>query len=92
MAFLDVFSQVFGLTKPGPCHYRCKQNDAYGTAHRQKLYTKMGDGGVAFLVSATSEQTRFRMRGAIGGLSMDGKSWPHGFHGDAYPHGTVFRV
>jgi hypothetical protein len=23
-------------------------------------------------------------------VSMDGKSWPHGFHGDAYPHGTVF--
>jgi hypothetical protein len=24
------------------------------------------------------------------GVSMDGKSWPHGFSGDAYPHGTVF--
>jgi hypothetical protein len=24
------------------------------------------------------------------GVNMDGKSWPHGFHGDAYPHGTVF--
>ena len=24
------------------------------------------------------------------GVSMDSKSWPHGFHGDAYPHGTVF--
>jgi hypothetical protein len=24
------------------------------------------------------------------GVSMDGKSWPHGFHGDAYAHGTVF--
>ncbi len=24
------------------------------------------------------------------GVSMDAKSWPHGFHGDAYPHGTVF--
>ncbi len=24
------------------------------------------------------------------GVSMDGKSWPHGFEGDAYPHGTVF--
>ncbi len=24
------------------------------------------------------------------GVSMDGKSWPHGFTGDAYPHGTVF--
>ena len=24
------------------------------------------------------------------GVSMDGKSWPHGFKGDAYPHGTVF--
>jgi hypothetical protein len=21
---------------------------------------------------------------------MDGKSWPHGFRGDAYPHGSVF--
>ena len=24
------------------------------------------------------------------GVSMDGKSWPHGWRGDAYPHGTVF--
>jgi len=24
------------------------------------------------------------------GVTMDGKSWPHGFTGDAYPHGTVF--
>jgi len=24
------------------------------------------------------------------GVSMDGKSWPHGFKGDAYPHGVVF--
>jgi hypothetical protein len=24
------------------------------------------------------------------GISMDGKSWPHGFHGDAFPHGAVF--
>ncbi|MBZ5665070.1 MAG: selenium-binding family protein [Acidobacteriia bacterium] len=24
------------------------------------------------------------------GVSMDGKSWPHGFQRDAYPHGTVF--
>jgi len=24
------------------------------------------------------------------GVSMDGKLWPHGFHGDAYAHGTVF--
>lgn len=24
------------------------------------------------------------------GVSMDGKSWPHGFHGDAFVHGAVF--
>jgi hypothetical protein len=24
------------------------------------------------------------------GVSMDGKSWPHGFRGDAYAHGAVF--
>jgi len=24
------------------------------------------------------------------GVSMDGRSWPHGFHGHAYPQGTVF--
>jgi quercetin dioxygenase-like cupin family protein len=24
------------------------------------------------------------------GVSMDGKTWPHGFRGDAYPHGAVF--
>jgi hypothetical protein len=34
---------------------------------------------------------RFRDAGSErAGVSMDGKSWPHGFHGDAYPHGTVF--
>ncbi len=34
---------------------------------------------------------RFRDSGSTqAGVSMDGKSWPHGFHGDAYPHGTVF--
>lgn len=26
------------------------------------------------------------------GVSMDGKTWPHGFKGNAYPHGTVFAV
>ncbi|HKS73575.1 MAG TPA: hypothetical protein VJQ82_10295 [Terriglobales bacterium] len=26
------------------------------------------------------------------GVSMDGKSWPHGFKGNAYPHGTVFSL
>jgi hypothetical protein len=34
---------------------------------------------------------RFRDAGSErSGVSMDGKSWPHGFHGDAYAHGTVF--
>jgi hypothetical protein len=34
---------------------------------------------------------RFRDAGnQRAGVSMDGKSWPHGFQGDAYPHGTVF--
>jgi hypothetical protein len=34
---------------------------------------------------------RFRDAGSEKpGVSMDGKSWPHGFRGDAYPHGTVF--
>jgi len=34
---------------------------------------------------------RFRDAGSDQpGVSMDGKSWPQGFHGDAYPHGTVF--
>jgi hypothetical protein len=33
----------------------------------------------------------FRDRGSDRpGVSMDGKSWPHGFHGNAYAHGTVF--
>jgi 56kDa selenium binding protein (SBP56) len=33
----------------------------------------------------------FRDRGSDHpGVSMDGKSWPHGFHGNAYAHGTVF--
>jgi hypothetical protein len=34
---------------------------------------------------------RFRDAGSKqAGVSMDGKSWPHGFQGDSYPHGTVF--
>jgi hypothetical protein len=34
---------------------------------------------------------KFRDPGsARAGVTMDGKSWPHGFTGDAYPHGTVF--
>lgn len=34
---------------------------------------------------------RFRDAGSEKpGVSMDAKSWPHGFQGDAYPHGTVF--
>jgi hypothetical protein len=34
---------------------------------------------------------RFRDAGSErAGISMDGKSWPHGFQGDAYAHGTVF--
>jgi hypothetical protein len=40
---------------------------------------------------ALSLDGRFRDAGSErAGVSMDGKSWPHGFHGDAYPHGTVF--
>ncbi len=34
---------------------------------------------------------RFRDAGSDRpGVSMDGKSWPHGFKGNAYVHGTVF--
>jgi hypothetical protein len=34
---------------------------------------------------------KFRDRGSTRlGVSMDGKSWPHGFQGDAFPHGTLF--
>jgi len=34
---------------------------------------------------------RFRDAGSKeAGVSMDGKTWPHGFTGDSYPHGTVF--
>ncbi len=34
---------------------------------------------------------RFRDAGSDRpGVSMDGKSWPHGFRGNAYAHGTVF--
>ncbi len=35
--------------------------------------------------------TRFRDQGSDQpGVSMDGKSWPHGFRGGAYAHGAVF--
>lgn len=34
---------------------------------------------------------RFKDQGATGpGVSLTGKSWPHGFNGEARPHGTVF--
>ena len=34
---------------------------------------------------------RFRDAGSKeAGVSLDGKTWPHGFRGDAYPHGVVF--
>jgi len=40
---------------------------------------------------ALALDARFRDAGSDRpGVSMDGKSWPHGFQGDAYPHGTVF--
>jgi hypothetical protein len=40
---------------------------------------------------ALTLDARFRDPGSDQpGVSMDGKSWPHGFKGDAYPHGAVF--
>ena len=40
---------------------------------------------------ALTLDARFRDAGSERpGVSMDGKTWPHGFQGDAYPHGTVF--
>ena len=34
---------------------------------------------------------KFRDAGSdLVGVSMDGKTWPHGFKGDAFAHGTVF--
>jgi len=34
---------------------------------------------------------RFKDAGATGpGVSLTGKAWPHGFNGEARPHGTVF--
>lgn len=40
---------------------------------------------------ALSVDEKFRDRGSDRpGVSMDGKTWPHGFHGNAYPHGAVF--
>lgn len=38
-----------------------------------------------------SIDVRFRDSGSAGpGVSLTGKAWPHGFNGDAKPHGTVF--
>jgi len=40
---------------------------------------------------ALSLDERFRDRGSDRpGVSMDGKTWPHAFQGNAYPHGAVF--
>ena len=34
---------------------------------------------------------KFRDPGSsVPGVSMDGKTWPHGFRGDAFPHGAIF--
>ena len=36
---------------------------------------------------------RFRASGSDQpGVNMDGKFWPHGFEGDAFPHGAVFSL
>lgn len=40
---------------------------------------------------ALTLDAKFRDPGsARPGISMDGKTWPHGFQGDAFPHGAVF--
>ncbi|MEO7219980.1 MAG: hypothetical protein ABIZ73_05085 [Gemmatimonadaceae bacterium] len=56
-----------------------------------------GKGNRLFLIDfdpasgKLSVDERFRDRGsARAGISLTGKSWPHGFSGTARPHGTVF--
>ena len=65
----------------------------------RRLVMNSGEGGEhrLFIVNFDPQtgrlqlDTRFRDPGRDRpGVSMDGKSWPHGFRGDAYPHGAVF--
>lgn len=64
---------------------------------RRVVLNSGGDGHRLFLVNfdpASGRLTmddRFRDAGASQpGISMTGKTWPHGFTGRAIPHGTVF--
>jgi len=64
---------------------------------RRVVLNSGGKGSRLFLVNfdpATGKLTmdeRFRDPGdARPGISMTGRSWPHGFTGNAAPHGTVF--
>lgn len=70
-----------------------------GDADGRRIVLNSGEYGEhrLFLVNfdpqtgALALDGRFRdVGGERAGVSMDGKSWPHGFHGDAYAHGTVF--
>jgi hypothetical protein len=66
---------------------------------RKRLIVNSGEYGEhrLFIVNfdektgALAIDKRFRDPGSDRpGVSMDGKSWPHGFKGDAFPHGAVF--
>src|SRR5262249_11966809 len=66
-------------------HRRIVLNSGEYADHRLFMLNFDPDTGVLKL------DERFRDAGSNKpGVSMDGKSAPHGFKGDAYPHGTVF--
>jgi hypothetical protein len=64
---------------------------------RRIVLNSAGHGSRLFIINldpASGQLTldgRFRDTGSERpGISMDGRSWPHGFKGDAVPHGSVF--
>ena len=68
-----------------PDGHRIVMNSGEYGEHRIYMLTFDPDTGKLAL------DEHFRDQGSDrAGVSMEGKSWPHGFKGDAFPHGTVF--
>ena len=64
---------------------------------RRIVLNSAGHGSLLFIINfdpatgALAVDQRFRDAGStVPGISMDGRKWPHGFTGNAVPHGSVF--
>jgi hypothetical protein len=61
--------------------------DSGGNARGNRIFIIDLDPGTGVL----RLDERFRDVGSSSpGISLDGKAWPHGYHGRAFPHGAVF--